>query len=181
MNELGHIVDRLDSVITRARLNAIALMLTTDRSERLLRMAAALQKLPPGGYLLGAGPSTVGIIPLSVDEVVLGRSSTPLETPSETLVDYAVADTMYFTPMEVSRAHARVCRRREGAETFFTVEDMDSTCGTFVNGEELPAEAGPHELQPGDVISLGPNQISVYLFYVASEASDTENADSETP
>ena len=59
--------------------------------------------------IVGTGPSTVGIIPLTVDEVVIGRAATPGEEPSDVVVDYQVTDQMYLGPHEASRVHARIC------------------------------------------------------------------------
>ncbi|OPX21644.1 MAG: hypothetical protein B1H04_06290 [Planctomycetales bacterium 4484_123] len=158
-------------MISISRLNELAVIMNVDRSDRVGMMLATLQRLPAGAYLLGTGPSTVGIIPLTVDEVVLGRAATPLEEPSATVIDYAVADTLYFCPREVSRVHAKVVTRGTGPEAEHRVIDLNSTRGTFVNGQQIsPGEPGA-PLSPGDVLSLGPSQVSTYLFYVAgSEA-----------
>jgi len=162
MAEIDPVLARLDALISLSRLNELGTILGTDRAERLTRIAAALQSLPSGAYLLGTGPSTVGIIPLSVEEVVLGRAATPLEKPTETVVDYAVADTLYFTPREVSRSHAKIVRGDGGQ---FHVVDLGSTRGTFVNGDPVAPEGDGHSLRHGDVLSLGPSQVSTYLFY----------------
>ncbi len=49
----------------------------------------------------------------------------------------------------VSRHHAHI--RREGSQ--FMLEDLNSTNGTFVNGERLSA---PHVLQDGDSVQIAP-------------------------
>jgi pSer/pThr/pTyr-binding forkhead associated (FHA) protein len=46
--------------------------------------------------------------------------------------------------------------------------EMESTCGTFVNGRRLEGDNG-QALAHGDVISLGPSQVSTYLFLVKPE------------
>ena len=50
---------------------------------------------------------------------------------------------------EVSRAHARVTPNLDGSAT---VEDLDSTNGTFLNHNEL---YGPARLDPGDHLQIG--------------------------
>lgn len=50
---------------------------------------------------------------------------------------------------EISRRHARVSRRADGA---LEIEDLGSANGTFVNHERLTA---PRTLEPGDVIRIG--------------------------
>lgn len=162
MNEIDPVIIKIDQLISLSRLNELATILNIDRNERIAKMAVVLGNLPAGAYLLGTGPSTVGVIPLSVDEVVLGRVATPLEEPGETVVDYAVADTLYFTPREVSRAHAKIVKQND--DQFFVV-DLKSTCGTFVNGERVEPESEGCPLSHGDVVSLGPSQVSTYVFY----------------
>ena len=82
------------------------------------------------------------------------------------VIDYAAADTLYFCPREVSRAHAKVRRAGRPPSVTYTVIDLKSTCGTFVNGERIePGEPGV-ALAHGDVLSLGASQVSTYLFYV---------------
>jgi hypothetical protein len=49
----------------------------------------------------------------------------------------------------VSREHARIVRSAQGV----WIEDLGSTTGTFVNGQQLTASVW---LQPGDVVHIGP-------------------------
>ena len=168
MADIDPIILRIDQLISLSRLNELAAIISTDRADRLVRIMAAIKQLKPGAYLLGTGPATTGIIPLTVDEVVIGRAATPLEKPSDGIADYAVADTVYFGPRETSRLHARIVRRwRESAPTY-VLRDMGSTCGTFVNGRRLEDDGG-HVLAHGDVISLGSSQVSTYVFFVKEE------------
>ena len=167
MASLDPVFDKLDQMIIRSRLSGLALMYSSDRTDRIVRMAQVILKLPAGAYLLGTGPSTVGIIPLTVEEVVLGRPATPVEEPSATVIDYAVPDTLYFAPYEVSRTHAKVVRTNDPSGPSFSVIDLGSTCGTFVNGIQIESDGYAEYLSHGDILSLGPSQISTYLFYVA--------------
>lgn len=173
MDDIDPIFVKLDQLIRASRLNELGVMMSSGPAQRIARMAEAIRQLRPGAYLLGTGPSTVGIIPLAVDEVVLGRSATTVEEPSETIVDYAVADTLYFGPHEVSRAHAKIVRAEPNADTEYRVVDLESTCGTFVNDEQVDPGGISAPLSHGDAISLGPSQVSTYLFYV-SAFEDTE-------
>jgi hypothetical protein len=156
----------IDKLITGSRLREVAFIAGTDVTERICKMDTVLKELKPGAYLLGTGSTTVGIIPLTVDEVVLGRSATALEKPTDAIIDYAATDTLYFAPREVSRSHARVIRRIFGSETEYVVADMNSTCGTFVNGTSVDPDDRGIVLSHGDVLSLGPSQMSTYMFYV---------------
>jgi pSer/pThr/pTyr-binding forkhead associated (FHA) protein len=162
MSTSDRIVQKIDHAVSQSRLNCLAVMLTTDRAERLARIEEALARLKPGAYLVGTGPSTVGIIPLTVEEVVLGRSATPGEKPAEVLVDYEVADTMYLGPHEVSRVHAKVVRTQGTGKPRFFVVDLKSRCGTYLNGNRIGPEGC--RLRSGDLISLGPTYVSTYVF-----------------
>jgi len=169
MNEIDPILLKLDKLISLSRLKEVAFIVSTDLTARISKMAEVLKRLKPGAYLLGTGPSTVGIIPLTVDEVVLGRSATILEEPTEAIIDYTATDTLYFVPREVSRAHAKVIRHITDSDMEYVVVDLKSTCGTFVNGTHIDPNEEGVILSHGDVVSLGPSLISTYLFYTVNE------------
>ena len=83
MAEIDPIFLKIDKLISISRLKEIAFIIGTDFTERIAKISTVLEGLREGAYLLGTGPSTVGIIPLTVDEIVLGRSATTLEKPSD--------------------------------------------------------------------------------------------------
>lgn len=166
MDGVDPILLKIDKLITVSRLKEMAFIVDTDITERITKMSSVLERLRPGAYLLGTGPSTVGIIPLTVDEVVIGRSATILEEPTETVIDYAVADTPYFTPREVSKTHAKVIRKASDSDVAFILIDLGSTCGTYVNGTRVDPNEECSKLSHGDIVSLGPSMISTYVFYV---------------
>ena len=165
MDEIDPILLKLDKLISLSRLKEVAFIVSTDLTARISKMAEVLKRLKLGAYLLGTGPSTVGIIPLTVDEVVLGRSATILEEPTDAVIDFAATDTLYFVPREVSRSHAKVIRRVTDSDVEYVVVDLESTCGTFVNGTRVDPHDEGVVLSHGDVLSLGPAQISTYVFY----------------
>ncbi len=165
MPAADHILLEIDRLITGSRLQEVAFIAETDITSRISKMESVLRKLNPGAYLLGTGSTTVGIIPLTVDEVALGRSATALEEPANTVIDYAATDTLYFAPREVSRSHAKVVRRDVDSMCEYAVVDMRSTCGTFVNGTRVDPDGPGLVLTHGDVLSLGPSQMSTYMFY----------------
>jgi pSer/pThr/pTyr-binding forkhead associated (FHA) protein len=165
MPAVDPILFEIDRLITGSRLQEVAFIAETDIATRISKMDVVLKKLNPGAYLLGTGSTTVGIIPLTVDEVALGRSATALEEPAETVIDYAATDTLYFTPREVSRSHAKVVRRTQESKNEYVAVDMRSTCGTFVNGIRVDPGGPGVVLSHGDVLSLGPSQMSTYMFY----------------
>ncbi len=166
MPAVDPILIEIDRLIVGSRLQEVAFIAEMDIRSRLTKMQSVLKKLGPGAYLLGTGSTTVGIIPLTVDEISLGRSATTLEEPTDTVIDYTVADTLYFSPREVSRSHAKIIRRKMYSKYQYFVTDMKSTCGTFVNGARVDPYSGGVLLSHGDVLSLGPSQVSTYMFYV---------------
>lgn len=169
MTEIDPLLLKIDKLISLSRLQEMAFILSIDLRARIIKMSEVLKQLRPGAYLLGTGPSTVGMIPLTVDEIVLGRSATVLESPQDTVIDYEVADTIYFIPREVSRAHAKIIRHINDLGTEYTVVDLQSTCGTFLNGKRIKIDQNGSLLSHGDIISLGPSQINTYMFYIVGD------------
>ena len=94
--------------------------------------------------VMRAGPTPGKTFGLSKSEIVIGRD---------------ISTDVVINAAEVSRRHARL--RQEGGS--YTVEDLGSTNGTFVNGQRL---TGPHMLRPGEVIMLGE---AVSLAYEAAQ------------
>src|SRR5512147_797878 len=75
----------------------------------------------------------------SSEDISLGRDSTAMVTYDPERDDL------------VSRRHALIRTKKDG-ELSFTIEDLQSRNGTFVNRERL---TGERELLPGDVVELG--------------------------
>lgn len=71
----------------------------------------------------------------------------PLDKPVQTLGRDITNDIVINDP-EVSRHHCRLTQGGGG----FTLEDLGSTNGTFINGQRL---SGARPLAPGDMIGLG--------------------------
>src|SRR4051812_34309067 len=91
------------------------------------------------------GPQPNQSYDLNKDIVTLGRD---------------ITNDIVINDPEVSRHHMRLTRGAGG----FTVEDLGSTNGTFVNGQRL---TGARPLRPGDMIGLGE---TVTLAYEMSAA-----------
>ena len=94
------------------------------------------------------GPYEGRVFKLDKESVVLGRD---------------VSNDIIFPDPEVSRMHSRLSLTPRG----YVLEDLDSTNGTFVNGEQLTE---PRLLLVGDQIGL--SQKLIIAFEEASEASD---------
>lgn len=87
--------------------------------------------------------------PLTGDVVIVGR---------EEGVGVSIHDP------EVSRRHARISWQAGR----YVLEDMGSTNGTYLNGEQVTS---PQPLQPGDTIGMGQ---TVLIFQVQAEAAPTQ-------
>lgn len=89
----------------------------------------------PGGFRLVVrrGPQPNQVYELNKDRITLGRD---------------ITNEITINDPECSRHHCRLTRGQGG----YTLEDLGSTNGTFVNGRRL---TGAHPLNPGDLIGLG--------------------------
>ena len=158
----------VDRLTLETRLRDISLLAQSDRSERVGAIATVVSRLPPGAYLLGCGPYNCGVLPLTVDTVVLGRPPSPLEAVPDAVVDYSLNDAVWMVPREASRIHATVLRKTDAGNTAYSIRDEKSTAGTFVNGSKTPVHSDESDaavpLATGDVISLGPSGVNSYLF-----------------
>jgi hypothetical protein len=180
MDEIDPIFFEIDRIIRLSRLREIEFIMSVDLSERVHGMTAALEQLDPGAYLLGTGPSTVGIVPLNGRDVVLGRPPTVLEAPARDLVDYCAVDTLYFVPREISRTHAKIVRQTGSFGVRHILIDLHSTCGTFVNEMPVDPNGAGAILEHGDIISLGPSQASTYVYYKAGPLGSHNGAADES-
>lgn len=89
----------------------------------------------------------------SADEILIGRSDPKFDqVPDLDLVPYGAAE------QGVSRRHAMI---RRGEDTL-TLIDLDSTNGTFLNGQRLLPKQ-PRVLRDGDEIRLG--RLVFHLFF----------------
>jgi hypothetical protein len=79
------------------------------------------------------GPQPNQTFDLTKEQITLGRD---------------ITNDIVINDPEVSRHHLRLSRGPEG----YTLEDLGSTNGTFVNGQRLTS---PRPLRPGDAIGLG--------------------------
>jgi hypothetical protein len=79
------------------------------------------------------GPQPNQVYDLNKDIVTLGRD---------------ITNDIVINDPEVSRHHLRITRGAGG----YTLEDLGSTNGTFINGQRL---TGARPLRPGDMVGLG--------------------------
>jgi pSer/pThr/pTyr-binding forkhead associated (FHA) protein len=160
------LADKIDRLARNARIQDLSILLAQSEAERIGHIAASIEALSRGTYLIGSGPYTQGVYSVMTDEVVLGRLATPVEKPLDKPVDIFCQDVACLIPREVSRYHAMVFRLGD-SQKHYLIRDLGSTCGTFVNGNKLvPNDSGTGsvELSNGDVISLGPSHVNTYVF-----------------
>jgi len=171
-------MDDLFSAICREALESRQRDVMTFVDNGMAGMSARLEKtlvrLPSGHYLLGLGPYNAGLVKLDFDELLIGR-----EVPEVSGVGMPVSGLRVSTPdaflnVEVSRLHAKLFRRRPGAEPEYKLVDMRSTCGTYLNGDPIPVpddldgateEDCAEPLKSGDFFSLGPSNVNLFLFF----------------
>ena len=95
----------------------------------------------PYQLVVRKGPAVGQVIPLDLPVMTIGRDP--------------ISDVVLNDP-EVSRQHVRLTLTEDG----YTVQDLGSTNGTFVDGNRISGE--PVVLQPGQKVSLGSGVDLVY-------------------
>ena len=106
--------------------------------------------MPEFQLVMRAGPTPGKAFPVSGESFTIGRE------PGNGIV---------INDPEISRKHSRMWLQG----TTYSIEDLGSTNGTFVNGIRLTA---PHALRPGEVVALG-EQISLVFEAVVSDPNAT--------
>jgi hypothetical protein len=138
------------------------------------RLEKTLLRLPPGYFLLGLGPYNAGLVKLDeFDELLIGREVPEYIGVGMPVSGFRVSSPEAFLNVEVSRLHAKVFRKSDGRIVYRLV-DMRSTCGTYLNGDPIPApddlggvseEDCARPLTSGDFFSLGPSAVNLFLFF----------------
>ena len=138
------------------------------------RLEKTLLRLPAGYFLLGLGPYNAGLVKLDeFDELLIGREVPEYIGVGMPVSGFRVSSPEAFLNVEVSRLHAKVFRKGENGARYLLV-DMRSTCGTYLNGDPIPApddlggvseEDCARPLTSGDFFSLGPSAVNLFLFF----------------
>ena len=138
------------------------------------RLEKTLLRLPAGYFLLGLGPYNAGLVKLDeFDELLIGREVPEYIGVGMPVSGFRVSSPEAFLNVEVSRLHAKVFRKGESGARYLLV-DMRSTCGTYLNGDPIPApddlggvseEDCARPLTSGDFFSLGPSAVNLFLFF----------------
>lgn len=130
-------------------------------------------QLPDGYYMLGLGPYNSGLVKMDYEELLIGREVPEFIGVGMPVGGFRVAVPEAFLNIEVSRLHAKIFRRGTESQPSWKIVDLRSTCGTYVNGQELPRpelegaseEDCACELKSGDFFSLGPSAVNLFLFF----------------
>lgn len=104
----------------------------------------------PVGLMMTHGPASGYLYALEDKVINIGRD---------------LSNDIVIQDAEVSRFHLRMCRTRRG----YTIEDLSSTNGTFVNGEPLTF---PRDLEVDDVVKLG---TQIELQFVPRSGHDNDD------
>jgi hypothetical protein len=125
-----------------------------------LRRGVAATELPPDAT--GMHAASVGLAPdpmehleprLCVEQAMGLRSGDEYDVTTGAILGRSDgADIRLEDPFASSR-HARISRQGD----VLVIEDLDSTNGTYLNGDRLD---GPQPLHPGDRIRIGDNEFS---------------------
>jgi pSer/pThr/pTyr-binding forkhead associated (FHA) protein len=87
-----------------------------------------------------------------MDEIVIGRRVAGEPPPTVDLTEY------HAHLLGVSRRHAMI----RSSVTGYTIEDLNSNNGTWINEERLPANT-PQLLKTGDQLRLG--QLTLFIYF----------------
>jgi serine/threonine-protein kinase len=151
-------------------------------------IAKALAKEPEGRYescgalveaaraaLLPGGPAPAGAAdPLRLRVTAGNARGSEIQVDHEFVIGrQASEEGQLGQDAEISREHARIARSGES----FTIEDLGSTNGTFVNGRRI---SRPEILSPGDRVQVGATtlvvQVSVPVAPAAAPDADTRSS-----
>lgn len=139
-----------------------------------VRLEKTLLRLPSGYFLLGLGSYNAGLVKLDFEELLIGREVPEFIGVGMPVSGFRVSSPDAFLNTEVSRLHAKVTRRQGLDGVQYRLIDMRSTCGTYLNGDPIPAPddlGGVSEddcarpLRSGDFFSLGPSAVNLFLFF----------------
>ena len=156
----------LDSLRFQCRLREIAFFEPTSAEDRVARIAAAIEALPSGRYLVGLGPNCGETIRIGAHPIRLGRHASILEQSTDEVVDYSINDASIVGPREVSRLHATLDATKCSSDEV-KLHDEQSTTGTWLYPEmtRVPSDS-PATLQHGSLFSLGPTGTNLFVLIV---------------
>ena len=156
----------IDGMRFRCRLRDLDFFDPATTVERVGRIAAAIERLGSGRFVMGMGPYCSEVIRVGAHAIRLGRHAGPLEQPHEEVVDYSINDASLHGPREVSRLHCTLDPAGCADDELNLIDEASST-GTWIHPvleQVLPHT--PHRLSNGTMFSLGPSGTNTFLFIV---------------
>ena len=163
MNTLGLAV-LIDSARFQCRLRELSFFEPAGAGERATRIAASIERLPPGRYLIGLGPNCSQTIRIGKHPIRIGRHASPLEESRDDVIDYAVDDASLHGPREVSRLHCTIDPEACGPDEIALIDEGSST-GTWMQPSSERVEPFARSmLEHGTMFSLGPSGTNLFVF-----------------
>lgn len=154
----------IDGLRFQCRLRELAFFDTGSATERVQRIAASLAQLGPGRYVIGLGPNCQEVIRIGRHPVRLGRHASPLETPRDEVIDYAVNDASLQGPREVSRLHCTIDPSECGENEIRLIDEQSSTGTWLMPAMDRIEPTQPAVLAAGSIFSLGPTGTNLFLY-----------------
>jgi hypothetical protein len=123
-----------------------------------LRRGVAATEMPPDAT--GMHPASAGLTPegaddweprLRVEQAMGMRGGDEYDVGDGALLGRGTSAEIRLEDPFASSRHARIVRQGD----VLVIEDLDSTNGTYLNGDRLD---GPQPLHPGDRIRIGDNE-----------------------
>lgn len=165
MNMLALAAD-LEALRFECRLRELSFFTPSSNAARTARIAATLESLNAGRYVIGLGPNCGDVIRVGRYPIRLGRHAGVLEESAEGVVDYAINDASIVGPREVSRLHATLDPTQCPSDAI-QLRDEESSTGTWLYPtmtRVLPAN--PSILRHGSLFSLGPSTTNLFVMVV---------------
>lgn len=165
MNTLSR-AKELEELRFECRLRELSFFTPSSSATRITKVAATLEALTAGRYVIGLGPNCGDVIRVGRYPVRLGRHAGVLEESPEGVVDYAINDASIVGPREVSRLHATLDPTQCPIDEI-QLRDEESSTGTWLYPtmtRVLPAS--PSTLRHGSLFSLGPSTTNLFMMIV---------------
>ncbi len=165
MNTLA-LAAELEALRFECRLRELSFFTPSSNEPRIARVAATLEALTAGRYVIGLGPNCGDVIRVGRHPIRLGRHAGVLEESSQGVIDYAINDASIVGPREVSRLHATLDPTQCPSDEI-QLRDEESSTGTWLYPTMTRVQAAnPSMLRHGSLFSLGPSTTNLFVVIV---------------
>jgi len=154
----------IDSARFQCRLRELSFFEPSGASERATRIAASIERLPAGRYLIGLGPNCSQTIRIGKHPVRIGRHASPLEESHDEVVDYTVDDASLHGPREVSRLHCTIDSQGCSFNEVAVIDEGSSTGIWLQPSRERIESHAKNVFEHGTMFSLGPSGTNLFIF-----------------